>query len=259
VANYASIGGGGSIVSVDPTGAVASTPLITGLNFPSSVVVDNSNGRRLLYVTENASAGAGNNGRVLRFDLAVFPRGSAPFAVGGAPTTGVTNIQPLTGEQPYLFPWDLAVDGSGNVVVSDGFSYNADAPVGFSAPQGQGSIRVISRAGGAPAITSRTVVRGLTGPRGLTLLDEGTAGDDNTLFFVDGAQGQNSFLRQLTFRNTDGAIYRFLTLANPNNSQNAFDTVFDVGSTTTTPTVAPNVKFTANFFSPTQGSVFDVR
>lgn len=252
VCEFSSQAGGGGIRRIDLTNGTA-TPLVTGLNFPSSMVIDNNAGRRVLYVTENLAGFSGAQGGVLRINL-----NDPNFVLGGGPVanSAYTPIAPQVGDPQYSNPFDLAIDPFGNIVVTEGLTLDVVAGT-FTAAPGNGRIRVIRR---NPAVdpltsnTSRMVLTGLTGTRGPSLIAEDATGDANSVFFVEGA-GLATSLRQLTFRNTDGGIFRHLIL--DQGQQNPLDTLFDPGSAT--PLVPTNVKYTIQFNGGAQGAVRDIR
>lgn len=261
VAEYQARGGGGRIRRIDETNGTVDT-LVDSVNFPSALAMDTSNGRRLLYIAENGNtSGSGAQGGVARVDLNTFVAGTAltQGGVGNTASPGVTFIQPQGGDAAYVNPFDLAVDDTGNVVVTEGLTLSVGVtPVSMTAPISQGRIRVIQRtaAGGTLPTTSRIVLQGLTGTRGASIVREDATGDAVTVFFVDGPTGLNSNLRQLTFRTNDGAIFRHLLL--DSGKFNALDTLFDAGSGGP-PAVATNVKYTVGFLGGAQGQVIDVR
>lgn len=259
VANYQPPGsqGTGSISFVDPAGTgAAASALVTGLNSVSSMALDRSNNRRFLWVCENQASGLGDNGRVIRINLA-DPNFTAGAAINTLTGNGAAAIVSVPQGQAFLNPWEVEVDAFGNVVISEGMTYQISPP-SFSATQGVGRIRVIPTTGAEttpPAAT--TVLTGLTGPRGLSVVEEGPAGGaltgtDDTVFFVNGALGQQSEARQVTFRN-DGGIFSYLSLATV--GQNALDTLFDPGDADT----PSNLKVTVGFIQAPNGQVVDIR
>jgi len=252
ICEYSTVAGGGGIRRIDLTNGTATT-LVTGLNFPSSMVLDTTAGRRLLYVTENLVGFSGAQGGVLRINL-----NDPNFVAGGGPVanSAYTPIPPQGTDPIYANPFDLAIDPFGNIVVTEGLTLNVVDGT-FTAPPGNGRIRVIQRNGPTDPLTSNTsrmVLTGLTGTRGPSLIAEDAAGAANTVFFVEGS-GFASSLRQLTFQNNDGGIFRHLIL--DQGQQNPLDALFDPGSAT--PLVPTNVKYTVQFNGGAQGAVRDVR
>ena len=258
VAEYRARGGGGQIRRINESTGLVDV-LVADVNFCSSMVLDTSGGRNFLYLAENGNnSGSGNFGGIARVDLSTFIPGTSltTGGVGSTPSTGVTFIPPVTGQPAYANPFDLAVDDVGNVAVSEGISMAGDLTT-FAAPVSQGRIRVIAgNSGGTPATTSQLVLDGLTGTRGVSIVREDSGGAANTVFFIEGPQGLNSTTRQVTFTNTNGAIFRHLLL--DSGRLNALDTLYDAGSTTA-PVVAPNLKTTISFLGTTQGQVLDIR
>jgi hypothetical protein len=244
VAEYGALGGGGQVRRINLTDGTDSV-FISGLNFPSSLAFDLSGGRRLLYLAENRAGATGANGGVARVDMTTFAAG--PISTGGTPSAGVTFITPQepVGTFPYSNPFDLDVDDVGNVVVTEGLTYDTSAGT-FDSPISQGRIRVIKQGSN----TSRVVLTGLTGTRGPDLVRADAAGNINTLFFAEGTSGNFGTIRQLTFRNTDAAIFNHVLL--DSGLLNPLDTLFDSG--------APNnLKYTVSFPGSTNGRVFDLR
>lgn len=249
--------------NADP--AAATTEILTGLTNATALALDTSSGRRLLYVVENGFTGGGALGRVLRVDL---DDPGFPLSGGTAASPGVTQIGVQAGEVPFAFPFDVAVDNFGNLIISEGLTYNPlDGTIGGNTP-GQGRIRVLQAPPPLPAALpptpeSRLVLRGLTSTRGLSVIAENPAGTVNTVFFVEGVNTAST-VRQLTFNNTDGAIFRHLILDQDDGGGgtlgpilNPFDTLFDLGSTT--PLVPANLKYSIGFNGGVQGRVRDVR
>lgn len=246
VAEYESVANGGKIRRIDISGGANdgnSDVLVSGLAFPSSMVLDTSNGRRMLYVAQNGIPVGSSE--VLRIDLNTFTPGSGPTS------PGVAQVVPREGGSGQ--PFELAIDGAGNVVVSEGLRLD---PVNFTVlgqPNALGRIRVIERGQGNPAVTnptSRLVLITLDPVAGPTLVQQGDA-NVNTLFFATGNQGTGS-VRQLAFNNQTGGIFSHLVLDFGVDFV-PLDTLFDLNG-------APvNLKYTRNFISPTGGPVIDLR
>jgi len=244
----------------DPVNPVVDV-LISGLQFPSSLAMDTTGGRRTLYVAiNNAPLGVGQGG-VLRLDLTdagVDDDGTDDLAE--AQTEGwarVVTPQEAGAPGQHQFPFDLAIDDAGNVVVCEGGAFDAGTGQ-FTGGQGFGRLRVIERAQGDPGVaapTSRLVLQGDGGPngfsnlRGPSVIIESPDNNVNTVFFVEGV-GQTSTLRQVTFNNQTGAIFRHLILHS--GEINPLDTEFD-------PIDTINVKYSAGSNTPNQGRVIDVR
>lgn len=259
VAEYRARGSGGKISRIDLSNnnnLTNTATFISDVNFPSSMVLDTTNGRKLLYITENGNnAASGAQGGVVQVDLNTFVAGSG-VTTAGNPSTGVVFITPQTGDPAYVNPWDLAIDDVGNIAVTEGLLYDV-AGLSFSATPSQGKIRVIAKATAATTpTTSRLVLTGLAATRGVSILREDAAGTIDTIFFVEGVQGLTSSVRQLTFNAADGSIFRHLQL--DSGQLNPLDTLFDPGSTAA-PVVAANLKYTVSFLGGTQGHVIDIR
>lgn len=241
-------GGGGSVRRIDLTTGTVSD-LVTNLQYPSSIVFDQ--GRNFLYIAENGNgASSGAQGGVLRIDLATFVAGSAYS--GTTPSAGVTPIPVTAGDAAYVNPYDLAIDGNGNVVISEGLTLNWSQASIQNAQISQGSIRVIPAGGTA----SKLVQTGMTATRGLTVVNEGSdsVGQVVTAFFTEGSPGsQNSSVRQLMFRVTDGAIYRNNQIDNGQFSP--LGTAYDPGTSSR----VRSLKYGTGFLVPTQGQVRDLR
>ncbi len=247
VAEYESVADGGKIRRIDISGGANdgdSDVLVSGLAFPSSMVLDTSNGRRMLYVAQNGLP-VGSSA-ILRIDLNTFTPGSGPTS------PGVANVVPLEGGSSGQ-PFDLATDGIGNVVATEGLRID---PVNFTVlgqPSALGRIRVIERGQGSPTVTnpsSRLVLNTLDPAAGPTLIQQGDA-NVNTLFFTTGNLGSGS-VRQVAFNNQTGGIFSHLVLDFGSDFV-ALDTLLDLN---TTPV---NLKYTRNFTSPLGGPVIDLR
>jgi len=275
VAENAPRGGGGRIRKIDLTkpftgDATNSVIIVDNVNNPTSIVLDVSGGRNFLYIAENgAGSASGATGGIDRVNLNTPPFNTTgasltTVALGTIATPGVEFIAPGTTAPvtAFNFPFDIAVDSFGNVVTTEGVSV---ATTGLVTPTFQtGRIRVI-RGGATPIATAATMVLqnappgsavGITGSRGVSLHNEDGTGTVLSAFFTEGPS-LTTTLRQLTFRTTDGAIFRQIQL----DSGKLFplDTLFDVG-TTTAPIVAANVKYTIGSFNGgTNGQILDVR
>lgn len=270
VAEFGSSGGTGRISRIDiSSGAVFPnvTTFVQSVNFCTSIAIDNANGHRFLYFVENiAGSSGGANGGVVRIDLNTFTPNTPILSggVGSAPSTGVTLIQPATGQTAYNNPFDIATDGFSNVVITEGV--NAGGTSLLSPTSNPGALRVVT-GGATPAITSRVVLQnstsgsatGLNGLRGVSLFNEDSTGAAISAFFTEGnTLGTTSTMRQLTFRVSDGAIFRHLQL--DSGKLSPLDTLFDLGDSASTPVIAPNVKYCVGSFNGgTNGQVLDVR
>ena len=270
VAENAPRGGGGQIRKIDLTkpltDATNSVVIVQNVNNPVSIALDKSSGRRLLYISENgAGSASGAQGGIARVDLSVglfATTGDSltTTALGSTATTGVTFIAPGTGGA-FNFPFDLAVDAFGNVVTTEGVSV---VSTGLVSPNFQaGKIRVIP--GATPANTAITVLQNaapgstvaVTGSRGVSLNPEDGTGTVVSAFFTEGA-ALTTTTRQLTFRTTDGAIFRHLQL--DSGKPFPLDTLWDPGDAGLTPPVAPNLKYTVGAFNGgTLGQILDIR
>ena len=280
VAENSPRGAGGRIRRIDLTKPFTdptnSFIVIDNVNNPTGLALDKFNGRNLLYIAENgATSASGATGGIAVVNMTVSPFNatSVPTPLGTLTTTaggataspGVYFVTtPVTPPTPFNFPFDIAVDNAGNVVTTEGVS----AATNLVNPTFQtGRIRVIrgTATGGLPA-TSATMVLQNAAPgssvaiqasRGVNLKNEDGTGTVISAFFTEGI-GLTTTLRQLTFRSTDGAIFRHIQLDSGKIAP--LDTLFDVGDTASTPPIAPNVKYTVGSFNGgTQGQVFDVR
>lgn len=273
VAENATRGGGGRIRRIDLTkpftgDATNSIILVDNVSNPTSIVLDNLGGRNNLYIAENAAGATGASGGIARVDLNQAPfstvGGSLTTIAGGTPTnTASPGVTIIAATPTFNFPFDLGLDGFGNVVTTEGVS--AAAPNTLISPQFlTGRIRVI-QGGATPIATTATMVLqnappgvavGMLGSRGVSLKNEDTTGLVLSAFFTEGVS-LTTTCRQLTFRTTDGAIFRQIQLDSGKISP--LDTLFDLG-TTTAPVVAPNVKYTiGSFGGGTNGQVLDIR
>ena len=250
----AEVPGGGQIRQIDVTGTGTdgtTTEFLTGVPFPSSIV---STGGGIFYIACNGNGSAGAFGGVIRVDTtnALFVPGQAAFT-GGVPNDGITLVTPQGADPAYALPFDLEIDTNGNVIVTEGGSYNPDTG-DLTATPGQGRIRVISADQHVAANpTSRLVLSGsasdsITFARGPSVTVESATAD--SVFFVEGV-GLTTSVRQLTFDTTTGAIFRHLTL--DTGELNPLDTLFDVGNSPI------NLKYTVNFNTATNGKVLDIR
>ncbi|MBN9415833.1 MAG: hypothetical protein J0I12_10380 [Candidatus Eremiobacteraeota bacterium] len=260
VAEFGATGvGNGQVTRIDlsTTPPTVVRPYIASVSFCSSLVTDTANGHHFLYVAENAAGVGGTNGSVTRIDLSTFASGT------GLTGTGVQQILPATGQTAYSNPYDLAVDGFSNVVITEGLNAVADQ---INPSSTGGAIRVIT-GGTTPAITSQVVLQnstsgstsGLSALRGISLFNEDSTGTVLTGFFTEGPPtALTSTLRQVTFRASDAAIFRHLIL--DSGKQSPLDTLFDQGDTSASPVIRPNVKYTQGAFGTAgQGQVLDVR
>lgn len=271
-------GAGGRIRKIDLSKAfndpTNSFILIDNVNNPTSMALDKSAGRNFLYIAENgANSATGAQGGIARVDLntAPFnattvptPLGTLTTSAGGAVASpGVTFI---TATVAFNNPFDLAADAFGNIVTTEGIQA-ATSLTGPVFPTGNGKIRVIpgTVTGGAPGTAAIMVLQnaapgtsvGITGSRGVSLNSEDGTGAIVSAFFTEGAS-LTTTLRQLTFRTTDGAIFRHLQLDSGKIAP--LDTLFDAGDTAATPVIRPNVKYTIGSFNGgANGAVLDVR
>jgi len=275
VAENATRGGGGRIRKIDLTkgftAADNSIVLVDSVSNPTSIVLDTGGGRNNLYIAENASGATGASGGIARVNLSVAPFSTTggpltqPPANPGDPPTNIANtgVTFITANPTFNFPFDLGLDPFGNVVTTEGVS--AAAPNTLINPQFlTGRIRVI-QGGATPIATAATMVLqnappgtalGMLGSRGVSLFNEDGTGLVVSAFFTEGA-ALTTTCRQLTFRTTDGAIFRQLQLDSGKISP--LDALFDAGSTSA-PIVAQNVKYTVGSFGGgTNGQVIDIR
>ncbi|MFN8606179.1 MAG: hypothetical protein U0931_01515 [Vulcanimicrobiota bacterium] len=271
-------GGGGRIRKIDLTKAFTdpandSFILIDNVNNPVSLALDKFSGRNFLYIAENgAGSASGAQGGIARVDLS-----QAPFNLTAGPGTGkltataadnvalagVQFIDP--GTTAWNFPFDIALDNFGNLVTTEGVSVAASGLVNPNFTTGR--IRVVqgTATGGAPATAAKVVLQnaapgtsvGVTGSRGVSLKNEDGSGLVVSAFFTEGVALATT-LRQLTFRTSDAAIFRHIQL--DSGKLAPLDTLFDSGDSSSTPVVAPNVKYTiGSFGGGTNGQVLDIR
>lgn len=270
-------GGGGRIRKIDLTKAfndpTNSFILIDNVNNPTSMAFDKSSGRNFLYIAENgANSATGAQGGIARVDLntapfnataVATPVGTLTTTAGGATASpGVTFI---TAAVAYGFPFDIATDAFGNVVTTEGVQA---ATTGLVSPNTvTGRIRVIpgTVTGGAPGTAALMVLQnaapgssvGVTASRGVSLNAEDGTGSVLSAFFTEGA-GLTTTMRQLTFRTADGAIFRHLQL--DSGKLAPLDTLFDLGDSSATPVIRPNVKYTIGSFNGgINGAIVDIR
>jgi hypothetical protein len=272
-------GAGGRIRKIDLTKPFTGDPtnsfiLIDNVNNPTSMAFDKSSGRNLLYIAENgASSATGAQGGIARVNLNTSPFNAIVAAVPvGTLTTladpavaspGVTFIS--AGTTAFNFPFDIAADAFGNVVTTEGVQA---ATVGLVNPNTiTGRIRVIpgTVTGGNPGNSAVMVLQnappgssvGVTASRGVSLNAEDSTGTILSAFFTEGS-GLTTTLRQLTFRTSDGAIFRHLQLDSGKIAP--LDTLFDAGDTGATPVIRPNVKYTVGSFNGgANGAILDIR
>ena len=247
----------------DPLNPVVDV-LITGILAPTSLAMDRTGGRRTLYVALNSGGQLSTGqGGVLRLDLTdADATGGDTLANAQAEgwavaVQGLDTVPANNADTTYQNPFDLAIDDAGNVVVCEGGPFDP-ATGAFTGGGGFGRLRVIERGQGDPLVLtprSRLVLQGDGSPNGLanlrgpSMIIESADNNVNTVFFVEGV-GLNSTLRQLTFDNQTGAIFRHLILHA--GALNPLDTEFD-------PAATINVKYSAGFNTPNQGRVIDVR
>jgi hypothetical protein len=277
VAENSARGAGGRIRRIDLTKPFTdptnSFIVIDNVNNPTGLALDKFNGRNLLYIAENgagSASGAQGGIAVVNMTVSPFNATSVPTPLGTLTTTaGGTTASPgvyfVNATVAFNFPFDIAVDNAGNVVTTEGVS----AALNLVNPTFQtGRIRVIqgTASGGTVPATSATMVLQNAAPgssvaiqasRGVSLKNEDGTGLVVSAFFTEGV-ALTTTLRQLTFRTTDGAIFRHLQL--DSGKVSPLDTLFDGGDTAATPVIAPNVKYTVGSFGGgTQGQVLDVR
>ena len=248
VAEYEHSSDGGKIRRINVSGGAGdgnSDVLMSGLDFPSSMVLDTTGGRRILYVLQNGIPTTSSN--LLRVDLNTFTPGSGPTS------PGVVGVAPRTGDPGMTHPFDLAIDSSGNVAVTEGLRID---PVNFSVlgqPSVFGKVRIVERGQGNPSVvnpTSRFILGVLDPACGPTLVTQGSA-DVNSLFYVTGNAGTGS-ARQVSFNNQTGAIFSHLVLDFGTDFV-PLDTLLDFN------TSPLSLKYTRNFITPLGGPVVDLR
>jgi len=175
-----------------------STTVVTGLSFPAGMAADVAN--QFLYICQNSNSNGGAQGSVIRVPFSSINgvvNGTISQPIG--PSDAAVNVITVPANAPSLNrPWECKIDSGGGLIIAEGQALG-DTVSGAPPPAGlaQGFIRYVR-----PNTTvANVVLSGLSNCAGLQF--QGTAGNENLIFFVQSLPLPNGAVNSLRFdRNT---------------------------------------------------------